>query len=507
MKNFYLTTAIDYANGSPHIGHAYEKVLSDVIARHRRLLGVNVHFLTGLDEHGQKVQQGALAEGMEPQERCDLIAEEFIELLEKLLISNDDYLRTTQDRHKRVVRTLLQQLYDRGEIYQAEYSGYYSSRAEQFLQEKDKVDGKWPEIFGEVVEVTESNYFFKLGQYQEWLIDFLSKNDDFIQPEFRRNQVLEFLREPLNDLCISRPRERLEWGISLPFDDRYVTYVWFDALVNYVSAAGFGDEVFDSLWPADLHVIGKDILAPPHSVYWPIMLKALGLPLPKGILVHGWWMISGSKMSKSTGESVNPLELVDLRGADAFRYFVMREMTVGQDADFTLERFDSRYHADLGNDLGNLLSRILNMTARYCEGKVPAATILEKPETDLGNLWDEAHVGARELFNEYKFNLGLERIFVFIRGINRYAEERSPWKLAKSAAVEDRAKLETSLAFIVEAVRLGVALLAPVMPGVNDQVNKLLGISATTLWEEDLVWDHRLAGNTLGPKTILFPRD
>jgi methionyl-tRNA synthetase len=507
MKNFYLTTAIDYANGSPHIGHAYEKVLSDVIARHRRLLGVNVHFLTGLDEHGQKVQQGALAEGMEPQERCDLIAEEFIELLEKLLISNDDYLRTTQDRHKRVVRTLLQQLYDRGEIYQAEYSGYYSSRAEQFLQEKDKVDGKWPEIFGEVAEVTESNYFFKLGQYQEWLIDFLSKNDDFIQPEFRRNQVLEFLKEPLNDLCISRPRERLEWGISLPFDDRYVTYVWFDALVNYVSAAGFGDEVFDSLWPADLHVIGKDILAPPHSVYWPIMLKALGLPLPKGILVHGWWMISGSKMSKSTGESVNPLELVDLRGADAFRYFVMREMTVGQDADFTLERFDSRYHSDLGNDLGNLLSRILNMTARYCEGKVPAATILEKPETDLGNLWDEAHVEARELFNEYKFNLGLERIFVFIRGINRYAEERSPWKLAKSAAVEDRAKLETSLAFIVEAVRLGVALLAPVMPGVNDQVNKLLGISATTLWEEDLVWDHRLAGNTLGPKTILFPRD
>ena len=507
MKNFYLTTAIDYANGSPHIGHAYEKVLSDVIVRHRRLLGVNVHFLTGLDEHGQKVQQGALAEGMEPQERCDLIAEEFIELLEKLLISNDDYLRTTQDRHKRVVRTLLQQLYDRGEIYQAEYSGYYSSRAEQFLQEKDKVDGKWPEIFGEVAEVTESNYFFKLGQYQEWLIDFLSKNDDFIQPEFRRNQVLEFLKEPLNDLCISRPRERLEWGISLPFDDRYVTYVWFDALVNYVSAAGFGDEVFDSLWPADLHVIGKDILAPPHSVYWPIMLKALGLPLPKGILVHGWWMISGSKMSKSTGESVNPLELVDLRGADAFRYFVMREMTVGQDADFTLERFDSRYHSDLGNDLGNLLSRILNMTARYCEGKVPAATILEKPETDLGNLWDEAHVEARELFNEYKFNLGLERIFVFIRGINRYAEERSPWKLAKSAAVEDRAKLETSLAFIVEAVRLGVALLAPVMPGVNDQVNKLLGISATTLWEEDLVWDHRLAGNTLGPKTILFPRD
>ena len=507
MKKFYLTTAIDYANGSPHLGHAYEKVLSDVIVRYRRLLGVDTHFLTGLDEHGQKVQQGARAEGMEPQERCDLIAEEFIELLEKLQISNDDYLRTTEVRHKRVVGSLLQQLYDRGEIYKAEYSGYYSSRAEQFLQEKDKVDGKWPEIFGEVVEVTESNYFFKLGQYQEWLIEFLSAHDDFIQPEFRRNQVLEFLKEPLNDLCISRPRERLEWGISLPFDESYVTYVWFDALVNYVSAAGFGEEGFDSLWPADVHVIGKDILAPPHSVYWPIMLKACGLPLPKSILVHGWWMISGAKMSKSTGEAVDPLELVDLRGADAFRYFVMREMTVGQDADFSLERFDSRYHADLGNDLGNLLSRILNMTARYCDGKVPEATIAEQPESDLTNLWDEAHVGARELFEEYKFNVGLEKIFVFIRGINRYAEERSPWKLAKSESLEDRVKLETSLAIIVEALRLGVALLAPVMPGVNDQVNKLLGIGATTLWEDDLIWDHRLAGNVLGPKTILFPRD
>jgi len=237
------------------------------------------------------------------------------------------------------------------------------------------------------------------------------------------------------------------------------------------------------------------------------MLKACGLPLPKSILVHGWWMISGAKMSKSTGESVDPLELVDLRGPDAFRYFVMREMTVGQDADFSLERFDSRYHADLGNDLGNLLSRILNMTARYCEGKVPEATIAEQPESDLTNLWDEAHIGARELFEEYKFNVGLEKIFVFIRGINRYAEERSPWKLAKSESLEDRVKLETSLAIIVEALRLGVALLAPVMPGVNGQVNKLLGIGATTSWEDDLIWDYRLAGNVLGPKTILFPRD
>lgn len=507
MKKFYLTTAIDYANGSPHLGHAYEKVLADVIVRHHQLLGQGTYFLTGLDEHGQKVQQGARAEGMEPQERCDRIAEEFLAMLENLNVSNDDYLRTTQERHKRVVRSILQDLFDRDEIYQAEYSGYYSARAEQFLQEKDKTDGVWPEIYGEVAEITESNYFFKLGQYQGWLIDFLNNNKDFICPDFRRNQVLEFLKEPLNDLCISRPKERLEWGIPLPFDENYVTYVWFDALVNYVSGVGYGDEAFESFWPADVHVIGKDILSPPHAVYWPIMLQACGLPLPKSILVHGWWMTSGAKMSKSTGETIDPLELIDHRGADVFRYFVMREMTVGQDADFSLERFETRYHADLGNDLGNLLSRILDMTSRYCGGRVPESTLEERPETHLHDLWGEVHVAVRESFASYKFNLGLDKIFTLIRGINRYAEERAPWKLAKSEAAEDRLKLDSSLAVMAEALRLAVALLAPVMPGVNARVNTLLGIHETTSWEADLDWDHRLSGNALGEKTILFPRD
>ena len=285
MKNFYITTAIDYANGSPHLGHAYEKVLADVVARTQRLQGQKVHFLTGLDEHGQKVQQSARKEGVEPQALCDSIADEFTGMCRDLDISNDDYVRTTEPRHKRIVQKILQDLYDRGEIYKAEYKGYYSVRQEQFVQEKDKEDGEWPELFGEVTEITEENYFFKLSNYQDWLIDWLKSDEEVIFPAYRTKQVLEFLKDPLNDLCISRPKERLEWGIELPFDSGYVTYVWFDALVNYISAIGYGEDHFDKNWPVDHHIIGKDILVPAHAIYWPIMLKAAGLPLPKGYLV------------------------------------------------------------------------------------------------------------------------------------------------------------------------------------------------------------------------------
>src|SRR5688572_8810724 len=298
MKNFYITTAIDYVNGSPHLGHAYEKVLTDVIARFRRLMGDNVYFLTGVDEHGQKVQQSAKAKGVPPQQFCDEVSQEFRAMCAKLDISNTDFIRTTEERHKKVVRQLLQQLFDKGEIYKAEYKGFYSTRQEQFLQDKDRnPDGSWPELFGDVTEITEANYFFKLRQYQDWLIEHLKKNENFVFPRYRQKQVLEFLSEPLNDLCISRPRDRLEWGIALPFDEEYVTYVWFDALLNYYSAVAD----LPGVWPAAFHVIGKDILVPPHAVYWPIMLHAAGIALPKGLIVHGWWMQRGSKMSKSTG--------------------------------------------------------------------------------------------------------------------------------------------------------------------------------------------------------------
>lgn len=506
-KSFYITTAIDYANGSPHLGHAYEKVLTDVIARHRRLLGDDVYFLTGLDEHGQKVQQTARARGIEPQVFCDSVAEEFQGLCRELNISHDDYIRTTQERHKSVVRELLQMLFDKGEIYRSDYTGFYSTRTEQFLHERDQVDGQWPAEYGEVQEITETNYFFKLSAYQDWLIEHIKTNEDFIFPAFRAKQVLEFLREPLNDLCISRPKERLEWGIALPFDEDYVTYVWFDALTNYISAIGYGSESFKKHWPADFHVIGKDILVPPHAVYWPIMLKACGIEPPKSLLVHGWWQMRGEKMSKSTGNFINPLDLMDAFHPDAFRYFLIREMSVGQDSDFSHELFLNRYKGDLGNDLGNLVSRLLNMAHRYCEGKVPAATVQEEPEQALQSRWQETSKPVCEHFNGLLFHRGLEQTFAFIKGINVYAERRAPWKLAKSDAPEDRAALETSLAYMAESLRLSAVLLMPVMPQISEQILGLLGLEALERWDDAVLeWGSMLEGNALGEKTILFPR-
>lgn len=506
MKQFYITTAIDYANGSPHLGHAYEKVLADVIARFRRLQGDTVFFLTGLDEHGQKVQQTAARREMAPQAFCDQVAVEFQELCKVLNISNNDFIRTTQARHTRVVGQLLQDIYDRGEIYRQDYEGFYSTRQEQFLQEKDKIDGQWPEIFGEVLEITEPNYFFKLSAYQDWLIDFLQSNPDFIYPSFRQKQVLEFLKEPLNDLCISRPKERLSWGVPLPFDEDYVTYVWFDALTNYISAVGYGTDAFGQYWPADFHVIGKDILLPPHAVYWPIMLHAASIPLPRHLLVHGWWNISGQKMSKTLGNSVNPFELAARFGADALRYFFAREMTVGQDSDFSPDQFLTRYNDDLGNDLGNLVSRLLNMGGRYTGQTVPKASIEEEPELELRQKWDATCPRAMEHYEALAIHRALEEIFSFIRMVNRYAEQRAPWKLAKSELAEDRARLETSLATMAEGLRLAAVILTPVTPQVSAKILHLLGSGPTATFEGQLAWSQCLEGCPLGDKTILFPR-
>ncbi len=505
-KTFYLTTAIDYANGSPHLGHAYEKILADVVIRHKRMSGVKTYFLTGLDEHGQKVQQSARREGVAPSVLCDRQAEKFQNLCKILNVSNDDYIRTSQPRHKAVVQKILQMLFDRGEIYKAEYKGFYSTRQEQFLQEKDKVDGKWPEIFGDVVEITESNYFFKLSAYQPWLVEFLKNNESFIYPRFRAKQVMEFLKEPLNDLCISRPKERLEWGIELPFDTNYVTYVWFDALVNYISAVGYGTDEFEKYWPADFHVIGKDILVPPHSVYWPIMLKAIGVELPKSLLVHGWWMSSGEKMSKSLGNIVNPLDLAEKFGADPFRYFLMREMNVGQDSDFSMDLFATRYTSDLGNDLGNLVSRLLNMLKRYCQSVVPAATVEEDFEKTLKAAAAETAPEVLKLNDGMQFHIALDKIFAFIRSINKYAEQRAPWKLAKSEDAADKAKLETTLANMCEALRIASVLLSPVMPTVSEKILSLLAQPKAEVYEGNIAWSSVLEGKTLSAPEILFPR-
>jgi methionyl-tRNA synthetase len=505
MSTFYITTAIDYANGSPHLGHAYEKVLTDVIARYRRLRGDQVYFLTGTDEHGQKVQMSARKAGVDPQAFVDQVSQEFRELLPRLNISNDDFIRTTEERHKRVVRQVLQDLFDRGEIYRAEYRGFYSTRQEQFLQEKDRLpDGGWPEIFGEVTEIVEPNYFFRLGKYQPWLIEYLQRHEDFVFPKYRQKQVLEFLKEPLNDLCISRPRERLEWGIALPFDDQYVTYVWFDALLNYYSAVADRPGV----WPATWHVIGKDILVPPHAVYWPIMLHAAQIPLPGGLIAHGWWTTSGSKMSKSTGNATPALSLVDEFGADAFRYFLIREMNVGQDSDFSREQFLVRYNADLANNLGNLVNRTLNMTTRFAGGTIPAADPAASggEEAELKEIWAGTGPEFITLCEGFQFHQALDRLFAFVRAINAYIDKLAPWKLGKSEAAPDQARLRTALAAMAESLRLATTALEPVMPVAAEKIHTVLGRAIGGTWSERLGWGDALAGSQVADALVLFPR-
>lgn len=496
-QTFFLTTAIDYANGRPHLGHTYEKVLADVIARYHRSLGQNVYFLTGVDEHGQKVQQSAQAKGVDPQAYCDEVSGWFQSLCDSIGTSYSTFVRTTNPEHKKVVRQYLQQLYDQGEIYFQEHEGFYSQRQEQFVTEKDMVNGEWPEIYGEVVKTKEPNYFFKLSSYQDWLRETVEKNSDFIFPSFRRNEVLAALEKPLNDLCISRPKTRLEWGIPLPFDENYVTYVWFDALVNYVSFAG-------GRWPADLHVIGKDILIPAHAVYWPIMLKALNLPLPKQILAHGWWMNRGAKMSKSVGNIVDPVPYIQTYGADALRYFVMREMVLGQDADFTDEKLQQRYRSDLANDLGNLVNRSLAMVGRYRGAVVPAyADDKTGPlEADLRS--NEVVEKYREAMNSRQIHLALQHVWRLVQRANQYVEENAPWKLAKDPVQVER--LDIVLAHLIESVRRLSILIEPVMPVTAQKIRQQMNLPEAVAPLSEADFGTSLAGHKVNAPEPLFPR-
>ena len=500
-KYFYITTAIDYVNGLPHLGHTYEKVLADVIARYHRLKGESVHFLTGVDEHGQKVQQKAQALGKEPQAFCDEVTESFIALTHSLKLTNNDFIRTTDERHKKIVRWALQKLYDQGLIYKADYKGFYSVKEERFLLEKDKVDGAWPALFGEVKELSESNYFFKLSAYQSWLIDYLNEHKDFIFPHYRQKQVLEFLKEPLNDLCISRPIERLQWGIPLPFDPEFVTYVWFDALLNYISAVGFNTERFEHYWPADCHIIGKDILLPSHAIYWPIMLQALELPLPKQIVAHGWWLTSGEKMSKSLGNTFNLFDWFEEKGIDAVRYFLMREMVTGQDCEFSLENFENRYNNELANEWGNLISRTFNMIQRYCEGQVPVPT---HPNEALKAVWEESYETIYQHFEHFQFSQGLEKLFKFIRELNRYIEAKAPWKLAKDPAEDSQMELKDVLAHLIEGIRLSVQYLQIIIPVSSQKLMEALKIQDKP---SNFSWSPQtLSGTSITEKLLLFPK-
>ena len=497
-KQFYITTAIDYVNGQPHLGHAYEKVITDVIARARRCLGKEVFYLTGLDEHGQKVQQAAEATGQDAQTYCDGLAQDWQSFVEKLGISNNDFVRTTDARHKAVVAEVLQQLYDKGEFYQDEYVGFYSAKQETFLTEKDRnEDGEFDPIYGEVQELREKNYYFKLGQHQQWLIDYIEANPDFVAPDYRRNEVLGFLKnETLEDLCISRPKERLEWGIPLPFDPDYVTYVWFDALTNYLSIPrSRGEEA--ELWPADIHVIGKDILKF-HAVYWPIMLKAAGLELPKQVLVHGWWQKDNQKMSKSTGNVVDPVTVIDDWGLDAFRYYVVRELAIGPDGNWTDEGFATRYGAELANGLGNLMNRSLSMLNRYREGVVP------EPNDELSA---EAIAARDKLVKELKssdLQEGLRTIWTYIARVNQYVDQTAPFKMAKDP--EQAERLGGVLYNLVESCRLLAVWLQPYLPDTSRRIYEQLGLPTDTVNIAESGWGELAAGHQVNKPKPLFPR-
>ena len=494
MNTFYLTTPIYYVNDKPHIGHAYTTILADVLTRFHRKTGEDVFFLTGLDEHGQKVQQAAENRGVDPIDHCDEMAPRFLELWKKLHIQNDDFIRTTEKRHVAVVQKILQDVFDSGDIYEDEYEGLYSISEERFITEKEAESGD----FRDIKKIKEKNYFFKMSQYQQPLIDHINKNPKFIQPEHRKNEVLGFLKKPLGDLCISRPKSRLNWGIELPFDSNYVTYVWFDALINYITAVGYNvdEDSFNKYWPANYHLIGKDILTT-HSVYWPTMLMSAKLPLPLGIFAHGWWLSGESKMSKSLGNVVDPLGLIEEYGVDPVRYYLMREMVLGQDASFTMESFIKRYNSDLANDFGNLLSRVSNLLKKFFDGKIPmdeddspeGMIIKENGIKVVSDVWN--HIESMQV------NEAIETTLQYIRSVNKYMETMAPWKLAKS----DKDAAGKVLFTAAEALRISAVLLAPVMPNRTQIVLETFNAAGSRL-----EWGGLTPGKSLKKHDVLFPR-
>ncbi len=503
MKTFYITTAIDYTNAAPHIGHAYEKILADVLARYHRLKGEPTYFLTGVDQHGQKVQQAAQKAGVAPEQFVIETTEKFVELWKKLDLSYDGWAATTDPSHKKIVQEILQLLYDKGEIYKATYRGFYSVRQEQFLTDKERgEDGQFGPEWGEVVELEEENWYFKLGLYRDWLLAFLDANPQCVIPGFRHTELRNAAEKLNGDLSISRPKTRLAWGIELPFDPSCVTYVWFDALVNYISFAGYrsDDEKFRSLWPA-LHVIGKDIIIPAHGIYWLIMLKALGFSdadMPT-FLVHGYIMVDGEKMSKSIGNIRDPHTFADKFGVEALRYFLMRDCVVGQDMDFTDARLVQRYNSDLANSLGNLLNRSLNMSKRYREGR------LTKP-AEGGVLAETIATTVRDYttaFDRHLVHHALEIAWGLATRSNAYVEENAPWKLAKDP--EAAAQLDAVLYNLADSLRVLAILISPVLPQASKGILTQLGLP-DTLDLTQAVWGVLPDGHNLGNPEVLFPR-
>ena len=494
MKPFYVTTPIYYVNDKPHIGHAYTTILADVLSRYYRDMGRNVFFLTGLDEHGQKVQQAAESKGVTPIEHCNEMAPRFMDLWRKLHIQYDDFIRTTEKRHSTIVQSLLQKVYDKGDIYEDSYEGLYSVSEERFITQKEADSGD----FRDVRELKEKNYFFKMSKYQSRLIKHINDNPTFIQPEHRRNEVLGFLRSPLEDLCISRPKARLNWGIEIPFDKKYVTYVWFDALINYISAIGYqsDEKKYNTFWPVNFHLIGKDILTT-HSVYWPTMLMSAELPLPKSIFAHGWWLSDQTKMSKSLGNVVDPLDLIDSYGVDPIRFYLMKEMVLGQDANFSMDSFIKCYNSDLANDFGNLLSRVTNLINKFYDGALEPIFDDSIDGQDVKYAALDSMELSKNFMNDMKINEAINSIFNFVRKVNKYLEITAPWKLVKT----DIKKAGKVLYTAAESLRIISLLLSPVMPNRTESVMNALGTT-----NRDLEWGKLVFEKKIQKQDPLFPR-
>jgi methionyl-tRNA synthetase len=501
---FYVTTPIFYVNAQPHLGHAYTTIVADTISRFKLLSGVKVRFQTGTDEHGDKIATAAAKAGETPKQYVDRISALFRQAWPPLSIRPDSFIRTTDPEHIRTVRAILQKVHEQGDIYFSEYSGLYCQGCERFLTEKELVAGNCPDHLTPPARITEQNYFFRMSKYQSWLIEHIQANPDFITPERYRNEVLSFLKEPLEDLCISRPTSRLTWGIPLPFDDRFVTYVWFDALINYLTGIGFPDGPdFNEFWAGAEHVIAKDILKP-HAIYWPTMLRALGLAPFRRLHVHGYWNIDDTKMSKSLGNVVRPAELIERFGADTTRYFLLREMSFGLDSSFSYEALLTRRNTDLANDLGNLFSRSLTMVGNFCAGRVPQPGRPEPVDSEMRDAALTMLAEYRERMDGFAFSRALQAVWKVISLANKYIVTNAPWDLAKRPEQQER--LATVLYTLLETLRLITLTMHPVMPETAAKMSDALGLSDAPDLGRQGQWGLLPPGSTLNPGPPLFPR-
>jgi len=501
-NSFYITTAIMYPNAPPHMGFAFEVVGADVLARYKRLCGYDVLFLTGLDEHGQKIQKSAEEEGITPQELVDRMSERFIRFLERLDISNDDLIRTTQERHRKTVQAFFKKVQEKGDIYKGEYSGPYCYHCESYFTPSQLVDGNCPRCGRPTETLAEEAYFFRMSAYRDRLKEYLESHPEFCQPEFRRNEMMSsFIEEGLSDLCISR--SSITWGIPVPDDPKHVIYVWFDALLNYISAIGYGtdEEKFRKFWPADVHVVGKDIVRF-HTIIWPTMLMSAGIPLPRTVFGHGFIYEKGGKMSKSKGNVIDPLDVVEQFGADSLRYFLLREVPFGGDGNFSMEGLRERYNNDLADDLGNLLRRTLTMIEKYFDGVIPSSG----SDDGFAELSRKLMNEFDGLMNSLQYNRALELTWELIRRANRYVEESKPWELAKDDS--RRARLGEVMYNLAEALRLASLYLSPFMPRACAEMRRQLGIAdiKETLPEAG-EWGRLPAGIKVAKGEPLFPKN